>query len=87
MIMEMAFSMDYEPSFAKLLAASEDSFSFLLIPPQVERLPSLLDVLNDAHDFDTWLNDVTRILRQLNLHRFIDAYVLISLKTSHYATR
>jgi len=75
--------MTTDPAFAAKNAAKED-YSDFLFTTNVGEITQLTDaptdyqlnplpVLADTDNFDTWMKDATRILRQKNLHRFVDA--------------
>ncbi|OKO92311.1 hypothetical protein PENSUB_12873 [Penicillium subrubescens] len=89
----------YHPLSAKLPATSEDNSSFVAdtfasgtitqitgVPKRCTR--NLMNIgLVDFNGFDTWLDDVTRVLRQKNLHRLIDADIEHPPATSPHAAR
>ena len=88
-------------SFAKSPAAEEDYSDFIADAsstargvitqvtdvPETYTLHAINDRLIDANDFDTWLDNVTRILKQKNLHRLINMQIKRPPKTSSHAAR
>ncbi|OKO98596.1 Retrovirus-related Pol polyprotein from transposon TNT 1-94 [Penicillium subrubescens] len=94
-------SLQHDSSFAKSPAARVDYSNFIADPstaaggavtqitdvPESYTLHAIDDKLTNANDFDTWLDDVTRILQQKNLHRLIDAQIERPPTTSPHAAR
>lgn len=76
-------SPEHKPTSTKLPAASEDnddSMADVSVGGEITQMTdapeeftlSPLEPFTGPHDFPTWLENVTRILRRLNLYHFID---------------
>jgi hypothetical protein len=92
-------TLQHDPSFAKLPAASEGYCNFVVDTsargaitqvtdiPESYWLPAIRNKLVNPNDFDTWLYDVTCILREKNLYRFINVYMERPPRGSPYTKR
>lgn len=87
-----------DSAFAKSRAARQDYYDFVANTTATGPITQItdapeeftlnpLDPLINTHDFDIWLDDATRILRQLNLHRFLDQDIERPDKISPHAAR